>query len=72
MASPIVDIPFHVFLMATLIGIIPASYITVKVCFLFLDLSLDFVFFFLSGAMVLCNVRIVLYIEFIFSSFKFK
>ncbi|KAJ3697745.1 hypothetical protein LUZ61_001450 [Rhynchospora tenuis] len=30
MASPIVDIPFHIFLMATLVGIIPASYITVK------------------------------------------
>ncbi|KAE8659050.1 protein NDR1/HIN1-like 22 [Hibiscus syriacus] len=30
LASPIVDIPFHVFFLATFIGIIPASYITVK------------------------------------------
>lgn len=30
MASPIVDIPFHIFFAATLIGLIPASYITVK------------------------------------------
>ncbi|XP_058087756.1 uncharacterized membrane protein At4g09580-like [Magnolia sinica] len=29
-ASPIVDIPFHVFFLATLVGIIPASYITVR------------------------------------------
>ncbi|KAG8097897.1 hypothetical protein GUJ93_ZPchr0013g37208 [Zizania palustris] len=31
MASPIVDIPFHIFFAATLIGLIPASYITVNV-----------------------------------------
>jgi uncharacterized membrane protein YdjX (TVP38/TMEM64 family) len=31
MASPIVDIPFHIFFAATLVGLIPASYITVKV-----------------------------------------
>ncbi|XP_073059639.1 uncharacterized membrane protein At4g09580-like [Primulina eburnea] len=30
LASPIVDIPFHVFFLATVIGIIPASYITVR------------------------------------------
>lgn len=30
MASPIVDIPFHVFFLATLVGLMPASYITVK------------------------------------------
>ncbi|OMO62757.1 SNARE associated Golgi protein [Corchorus olitorius] len=30
LASPIVDIPFHVFFSATFIGLIPASYITVK------------------------------------------
>ncbi|XP_047311287.1 uncharacterized membrane protein At4g09580-like [Impatiens glandulifera] len=30
LASPIVDIPFHVFFFATVIGLIPASYITVK------------------------------------------
>ncbi|OAY85754.1 putative membrane protein [Ananas comosus] len=29
-ASPIVDIPFHVFFAATLVGLIPASYITVR------------------------------------------
>lgn len=30
LASPIVDIPFHVFFMATAIGLIPAAYITVR------------------------------------------
>ncbi|XP_059460384.1 uncharacterized membrane protein At4g09580 [Corylus avellana] len=30
LASPIVDIPFHIFFFATLIGLIPASYITVR------------------------------------------
>lgn len=30
LASPIVDIPFHVFFLATLIGLVPASYITVR------------------------------------------
>lgn len=30
-ASPIVDIPFHIFIIATLIGIIPSTYITVRV-----------------------------------------
>ncbi|KAK4365743.1 hypothetical protein RND71_013623 [Anisodus tanguticus] len=30
LASPIVDIPFHIFFSATLIGLIPAAYITVK------------------------------------------
>ncbi|MBA0681680.1 hypothetical protein Goari_023465 [Gossypium aridum] len=30
LASPIVDIPFHVFFLATFVGLIPASYITVK------------------------------------------
>uniref|UniRef100_A0A2P2K666 VTT domain-containing protein n=1 Tax=Rhizophora mucronata TaxID=61149 RepID=A0A2P2K666_RHIMU len=30
LASPIVDIPFHVFILATLLGLIPASYITVR------------------------------------------
>ncbi|KAI3855496.1 hypothetical protein MKX03_004353 [Papaver bracteatum] len=29
-ASPIVDIPFHVFFLATLVGLLPASYITVR------------------------------------------
>lgn len=31
LASPIVDIPFHIFFLATVIGLIPASYITVRV-----------------------------------------
>ncbi|KAH0745880.1 hypothetical protein KY285_007537 [Solanum tuberosum] len=30
LASPIVDIPFHIFFLATVIGLIPAAYITVK------------------------------------------
>ncbi|XP_047322607.1 uncharacterized membrane protein At4g09580-like [Impatiens glandulifera] len=30
LASPIVDIPFHIFFFATVIGLIPASFITVK------------------------------------------
>ncbi|KAK9134886.1 hypothetical protein Syun_014216 [Stephania yunnanensis] len=30
LASPIVDIPFHVFFFATLLGLVPASYITVR------------------------------------------
>lgn len=34
LASPIVDIPFHIFFSATLLGLIPAAYITVRVSFL--------------------------------------
>ncbi|OIT39448.1 PREDICTED: uncharacterized membrane protein At4g09580-like [Nicotiana attenuata] len=30
LASPIVDIPFHIFFLATAVGLIPAAYITVK------------------------------------------
>ncbi|KAM1686463.1 hypothetical protein FF1_034289 [Malus domestica] len=30
LASPIVDIPFHIFFLATFVGLIPASYITVR------------------------------------------
>lgn len=30
LASPIVDIPFHTFFLATLVGLIPSSYITVR------------------------------------------
>jgi len=33
LASPIVDVPFHIFFFATLIGLFPASYITVRVSF---------------------------------------
>jgi uncharacterized membrane protein YdjX (TVP38/TMEM64 family) len=33
LASPIVDVPFHIFFFATLIGLIPAAYITVRVSF---------------------------------------
>jgi len=31
-ASPIVDVPYHIFFLATVIGLIPAAYVTVKVC----------------------------------------
>lgn len=34
-ASPIVDIPFHIFFLATMVGLIPASYITVRVSFFY-------------------------------------
>ncbi|KAG6509619.1 hypothetical protein ZIOFF_027619 [Zingiber officinale] len=30
MASPIVDVPYHIFFLATLIGLIPAAYVTVR------------------------------------------
>jgi len=30
-ASPIVDVPYHIFFLATVIGLIPAAYVTVKV-----------------------------------------
>ncbi|CAO2819627.1 unnamed protein product [Amaranthus hypochondriacus] len=30
MASPIVDVPYHIFVLATFIGLIPAAYITVR------------------------------------------
>ncbi|CAN7123099.1 unnamed protein product [Brassica rapa subsp. narinosa] len=30
LASPIVDVPFHVFFLATLVGLIPAAYIIPK------------------------------------------
>uniref|UniRef100_A0A8I6WCY7 VTT domain-containing protein n=1 Tax=Hordeum vulgare subsp. vulgare TaxID=112509 RepID=A0A8I6WCY7_HORVV len=30
LASPIIDVPFHTFLLATLIGLIPAAYVTVR------------------------------------------
>lgn len=30
-ASPIVDVPFHIFLLATVIGLIPAAFVTVRV-----------------------------------------
>lgn len=29
-ASPIVDVPYHIFLLATVIGLVPAAYVTVK------------------------------------------
>ncbi|TQD97001.1 hypothetical protein C1H46_017400 [Malus baccata] len=34
LASPIVDVPYHIFLLATSIGLIPAAYVTVRVCIL--------------------------------------
>lgn len=30
-ASPIVDVPYHIFFLATSIGLIPAAYVTVRV-----------------------------------------
>ncbi|TQD69721.1 hypothetical protein C1H46_044745 [Malus baccata] len=30
LASPIVDVPYHIFLLATSIGLIPAAYVTVR------------------------------------------
>ncbi|WOL17438.1 hypothetical protein Cni_G26230 [Canna indica] len=30
MASPIVDVPYHIFVLATMIGLIPAAYVTVR------------------------------------------
>lgn len=30
-ASPIVDVPYHIFFLATFIGLIPAAYVTVRV-----------------------------------------
>ncbi|KVH88750.1 SNARE associated Golgi protein, partial [Cynara cardunculus var. scolymus] len=41
-ASPIVDVPYHIFLLATSLGIIPAAYVTVKVLIV---LKLSFVCF---------------------------
>lgn len=29
-ASPMVDVPFHIFFLATLIGLIPAAFVTVR------------------------------------------
>ena len=47
LASPIVDIPFHIFFLATLLGLIPASYITVRVSFS-TEFLASFVIFFLK------------------------
>lgn len=30
-ASPIVDVPYHTFFLATVVGLIPAAYVTVRV-----------------------------------------
>ena len=35
-ASPIVDVPYHIFFLATFIGLIPAAYVTVRVFILLL------------------------------------
>jgi uncharacterized membrane protein YdjX (TVP38/TMEM64 family) len=37
-ASPIVDVPYHIFLLAIAVGLIPAAYVTVRV-HLFLQTS---------------------------------
>lgn len=33
-ASPIVDVPYHTFFLATLVGLIPAAFVTVRVIYL--------------------------------------
>jgi hypothetical protein len=38
-ASPIEDVPYHIFLLAIAIGLIPAAYVTIRVHF-FLDIIL--------------------------------
>lgn len=40
LASPIVDIPFHIFFLATVVGLVPASYITVRVSLFLFDLQI--------------------------------
>lgn len=32
-ASPIVNVPYHIFFLGTVIGLIPAAYVTVRVCY---------------------------------------
>ena len=44
-ASPIVDVPYHIFFIATFIGLIPAAYVTVRVRF-FLAACFTFLFHF--------------------------
>lgn len=39
LASPIVDVPYHIFFFATLIGLIPAAYVTVRAGIALGDLS---------------------------------
>lgn len=36
-ASPIVNVPYHIFFLGTLIGLIPAAYVTVKVLHMFFN-----------------------------------
>ncbi|CAH8391026.1 unnamed protein product [Eruca vesicaria subsp. sativa] len=44
LASPIFDVPFHVFFLATLVGLIPAAYITVRAGLAIGDLKPDLYF----------------------------
>lgn len=41
-ASPMVDVPYHIFFLATFIGLIPAAYVTVRVCWIINDYCLHF------------------------------
>ena len=54
LASPIVDIPFHVFFLATVVGLIPASFITVRVSGYFSLTSLQGCYSYLIRA-IFCN-----------------
>jgi uncharacterized membrane protein YdjX (TVP38/TMEM64 family) len=38
-ASPIVDVPYHIFFLATAIGLIPAAYVTVRVQYFLIYMS---------------------------------
>jgi uncharacterized membrane protein YdjX (TVP38/TMEM64 family) len=37
-ASPIVDVPYHIFFLGTVIGLVPAAYVTVRVCIIKINL----------------------------------
>lgn len=69
MASPIVDIPFHVFFLATLVGLMPASYITVKLSVLSLPHFLSTYSWFISyvGFCILISIHIIS-LSFLFAS----
>lgn len=54
-ASPIVDVPYHIFFLATVIGIIPAAYVTVKVC-TFSLMCLNFFFLAPASMQYFCQV----------------
>lgn len=43
-ASPIVDVPYHIFFLATAVGLIPAAYVTVKVQYFHIYMSQRFLY----------------------------